>query len=212
MSVKTLQKYLVNLSLIFLVTNSIAYAEIGPQDLVKDTTEKMLAALKKERKVLEAKPELIYDLVNEIVLPHFDFISMSRWVLAKNWSKASREQKLRFVRAFRTLLVRTYAIALLDYTDQKIIFLPLRDDVATKDVVVRTEVHQDAGQTIQINYSLHLKKKGWKVYDVSVDGVSLIANFRTSFATEIRQKDIEALITRLEEHNKKAEMAGNKSE
>ena len=167
----------------------------------------MLAALKKERETLKKEPDKIYDLVNDIVLPHFDFVRMSKWVLAKHWRNASKKQKLGFIRAFRTLMVRTYATALLDYTDQEIKYIPLRDEVSSGDVTVRTDVHQKTGQPVAINYSLHLRKKGWKVYDVAVDGISLVANYRTSFNTEIKQKGLDNLITRLEAHNIKAEKA-----
>ena len=182
-------------------------ADVGPQELVKQTTEKMLAALKSERETLKKDPDQIYALVNDIVLPHFDFVRMSKWVLAKHWRNASKAQKLRFIRAFRTLMVRTYATALLDYTDQEIKYLPLRDDIGGGDVRVRTDVSQKTGQPVSINYSLHLRKKGWKVYDVAVDGISLVANYRTSFNTEIKQKGLDELIVRLETHNARAEKA-----
>ncbi|MCW9023587.1 MAG: ABC transporter substrate-binding protein, partial [Gammaproteobacteria bacterium] len=104
-------------------------AGVAPDTLVKNTTNNMLAALTERKEELKQNSTLIYDLVGEIVLPHFDFIRMSRWVLGKNWDDASKEQKLRFIRAFRTLMVRTYAVALLDYTDQKINFMPLRGEL-----------------------------------------------------------------------------------
>ena len=132
---------------------------------------------------------------------------MSKWVLAKHWRTADKKQKLAFIRAFRTLMVRTYATALLDYTEQEIRYVPLRDDIGSGDVTVRTEVHQKTGQPIGIKYGLHLRKKGWKVYDISVDGISLVANYRTSFNTEIKQKGLDGLIARLETHNARAEKA-----
>ncbi len=170
-----------------------------PQALVEQTTERMLATLKKERPLLEKEPERIYDLVSDIVLPHFDFVAMSRWALGPHWREASRKQKLRFVRAFRTLLVRTYATALLEYTDEEVVFLPLRDDPASGEVTVRTEVHRSAGEPIAIHYRLHLRRGAWKVFDVTVDGISLVANYRTSFDTEVREHGLDALIARLEE-------------
>ncbi len=181
------------------------YADDNPQQLVIDTTNKMFAKLKAEKANLEKSPELIYGMVSEIVLPHFDFITMSKWVLAKNWRTASRAQKIGFIKAFRELMVRTYSVALLEYTDKEIKYKPLRDDVSKGDVTVRTLAQNDKGEPIAINYSLHKKKKGWKVYDVAVEGVSLIANYRTSFATEIKQKGLDALIARLQKHNRKKE-------
>ncbi len=200
-----LRGYLFLLVLLLLANVSIAQAVQAPDVLVKNTTEKMLTALDEQSKELEEDPSLIYGLVSEIVLPHFDFIRMSRSVLAQNWKKASREQKLSFVRAFRTLMVRTYAVALLEYTDQKIHVLPAKLKPGDKNVTVRMEVLQKGKPSVMINYRLRLKKKGWKVYDIVVDGISLIANYRTSFASEIKQQGLDALIARLKKHNQKAD-------
>lgn len=177
----------------------------SPQALVKDTTVKMFAKLKAEKQNLDKNPELIYGMVSEIVLPHFDFITMSKWVLGKNWRSASRAQKIGFIKAFRELMVRTYSVALLEYTDTEIKYKPLRDDESKGDVTVRTQAETGKGAPVSINYSLHKKKKGWKVYDISVEGVSLISNYRTTFATEVKQKGLDALIARLQKHNKKTE-------
>ena len=177
----------------------------NPQALVKSTTVKMFAKLKAEKQNLDENPDLIFGLVSKIVLPHFDFIAMSKWVLGKNWKKASRAQKIGFIKAFRKLMVRTYSVALLEYTDNEIKYKPLRDDVTKGDVTVRTQTTTAKGDIVAINYSLHKKKKGWKVYDISVEGVRLIATYKTSFGSEIKQKGIDALIARLQGHNKKQE-------
>ena len=185
---------------------SFVQAEQMPDTLVKNTTDKMLVALKANREELKKNKSLIYDLVGEIVVPHFDFIRMSRWVLGKSWKAASKKQKLRFIRTFRTLMVRTYAVALLEYTDQRIDYQPLRGEVGQKDLTVYTKVIQPAGRpSTLINYRLYLKKDQWKVYDIAVDGISLVSNYRTSFASEIKQDGLDALIARLEKHNQKAE-------
>ena len=177
-------------------------ADIGPQDLVKQTTKKMFNAIKADREKFDNNPDLIYGLVSEIVLPHFDFISMSKWVLGKYWNTSSRAQKIAFIKAYRELMVRTYSIALLEYVDSKITYKPLRDDVSSGDVTVRSQVTSTKGELVAANYSLHKKKKGWKVYDIAVEGVSLIANNKTSFASEIKAQGIDALIARLQKHNK----------
>lgn len=190
------------MSVLLLLSTTVS-AETGPQELVEVTSNKMLNKLRTEQKALKKNPDLIYDMVSEIVLPHFDFVAMSRWVLGKHWRRADKANKLRFVKAFRNLLVKTYAVALLEYTEQEIRFLPLRDNLAEKDVTVRTEVIEKSKAPVLIKYSLHQKKRGWKVYDISVDGVSLIANYRTSFGTEITQTSLDALIARLEKHNTK---------
>lgn len=176
-----------------------------PQALVKNTTVKMFAKLKAEKQNLDKNPDLIFGMVSKIVLPHFDFIEMSRSVLGKNWKSTTRAQKIGFIKAFRELMVRTYSVALLEYTENEIKYKPLRDDVSKGDVTVRTQTTSSKGDPVAINYSLHKKKKGWKVYDIAVEGVSLIATYKTSFGTEIKQKGIDQLIARLQKHNKKKE-------
>jgi len=197
------------LALVFTVLNpelvSAEDAMQDPQALVKDTTEKMFTKLKAEKQNLDQNPDLIYGMVSEIVLPHFDFITMSKWVLGKNWRDASREQKISFIKAFRELMVRTYSVALLEYTDTEIKYKPLRDDESKGDVTVRTQAETGKGDPVSINYSLHKKKNGWKVYDISVEGVSLISNYRTTFASEVKQDGLDALIGRLQKHNNKTE-------
>ncbi|MEJ2141332.1 MAG: ABC transporter substrate-binding protein [Gammaproteobacteria bacterium] len=183
------------------VSTGKAQEQAGPQQLVQQTTDQVLDILSKRRKELEKDHKLIYELTNEIVVPHFDFVSISKFVLARYWRKASKEQKLRFIRAFRELMVKTYAIAILEYNDNKIEYLPLRDDVTNGDVTVRTEFHQPGKPPVAINYSLHQRKTGWKVYDISVDGVSIVTTFRTSFGTEIKQSSLDAVIERIEKKN-----------
>ncbi|MEZ5582446.1 MAG: ABC transporter substrate-binding protein [Candidatus Competibacteraceae bacterium] len=135
----------------------------------------MLDALRNNRDKLQKDPRQIYGLVNAIVLPHFDFTVMSRWVLGKYWRQATVAQRNLFVEEFRTLLVRTYSQALLEYSNETIKFLPMPQlPPDAKDVTVRSEFHPQTGAPIPVNYSLHLMDGAWKVYDVTVDGVSLV--------------------------------------
>lgn len=180
----------------------VAQAGTHPQALVEDTTQRVLERLKQDKELLKQQPERVYDLVADLVLPHFDFVRMSRWVLGRaHWQGASNEQKTRFVLAFRTLMVRTYATALLEYSDQQVSLLPFRGRIEEDDVVVRSEVVQPGAPGVAINYSLYRRDADWLVYDVSVDGVSLLTSYRSSFASEIRESGLEALIERLEQHN-----------
>lgn len=190
------------LTLMLVLTFNNAFANDNPQALVKSTTDKMFTALKADQEKLNKNPALIYNLISKIVLPHFDFISMSKWVLGKHWNTSTREQKIGFIKAYRVLMIRTYSIALLEYVDSEISYKPLRDDVATGDVTVKSQVKTGRGEVVAVNYSLHKKKKGWKVYDITVEGVSLISNNKTSFASEIKAKGLDALIARLQKHNK----------
>ncbi|MEE4377325.1 MAG: ABC transporter substrate-binding protein [Candidatus Competibacteraceae bacterium] len=181
----------------------IGIAADSPQTVVETTSERMLDALRENRATLQKDPRQIYDLVNEIVLPHFDFTVMSRWVLGKYWRQATAEQRSRFVEEFRTLLVRTYSQALLEYSNETIKFLPMPQLAPeAKDVTVRSEFHPQTGAPIPVNYSLHLFEGEWKIYDVTVDGVSLVTNYRSTFADQIRADGIEAVINSLAERNR----------
>lgn len=179
-----------------------ADAEHPAMVLVKDTTAKIQQAIKDKDADIEKDQEVLFDLVNTIVLPHFDFRKMSSWVLGKNWRKANDDQKKKFTDEFSRLLVRTYSKALHDNADQQIDFLPIRGKPKDDDVVIRTEIPQKGGFPIPIDYKMHLKKGEWKVYDVVIDSLSLVANYRTSFNQEIKKSGIDNLIAKLADRNK----------
>jgi phospholipid transport system substrate-binding protein len=182
----------------------VTAAEAAPQILIQDATNEMLQSLKDNKTRLEEDPSVIYGLVQEILMPNFDFEKMSKLALGKNWRKASAEQRDRFTEEFRLLLVRTYSTAMLEYTDEKINFLPFRDDVAKKKVKVKMEILQTGGPSIPMSLSMYLnKEEAWKVYDVKIDGISLVTNYRSTFATEIRNGGMDKLIERLAKRNEK---------
>jgi phospholipid transport system substrate-binding protein len=179
-------------------------AEAAPQVLIQDATAEMLQSLKDNKTQLEEDPSVIYGLVQEILMPNFDFAKMSKLALGKNWRKASADQRERFTEEFRLLLVRTYSTAMLEYTDEKINFLPFRGDVAKKKVKVEMEILQTGGPSIPMSLSMYLnKEEAWKVYDVKIDGISLVTNYRSTFATEIRNDGMDKLIERLSTRNEK---------
>ncbi len=189
--------------IIWLAGAGTVWAVQPPQELVQQTAERMLDKLRAERQVIDQHPGRIYELVNEIVLPHFDFERMSSWVLGRYWRTATADQRKRFTEEFRNLLVRTYAKSLSSYTDNKITYLPMRAAAQQDDVKVRTEVDQPGGFPVPIDYSLYLKGGEWKVYDVTIDGVSLVTNYRTTFANQIRQDGLDKLIATLADRNQK---------
>jgi len=175
-----------------------------PVALVQDATEKMLQALKDNEEQLAEDSTVIYGLVQEILMPNFDFDKMSKLALGKNWRKADAEQRLRFTEEFRLLLVRTYSTAMLEYTDEEINFLPFHDDLKKKKVKVKMEILQSGGPSIPMALSMYLNKENaWKVYDVKIDGISLVTNYRSTFATEIRNDGMDKLIERLASRNEK---------
>jgi len=196
-------KRLIAMLFLFFGTALQVGAMQSPQALVQETSEKMLAQIKAEQQLLAEEPERLYELVNEIVLPHFDFEYMSQLVLGKYWRRASADQRRAFTGEFRTLLVRTYAKSLSAYTDQTITFLPFRE-LKGDDVTVRTEVEQPGSFPIPIDYRLHQRAGAWKVFDIIIDDVSLVTNYRSSFTREIRKGGIEGLIGTLEQRNRDA--------
>ncbi len=183
------------------------WASSSPQKLVIDTSEQVIAKLKEEQALIKEHPEKIYSLVEDLVLPHFDFERTSRWVLGKYWLRATDEQKQRFVQEFKQLLVRTYAKSLNEFIDKKFNYQPFRGKEGATNAVVRMEVEEPGGFPIPVNYKLHLKSGKWKLYDVEVDGISLVANYRTSFSREIRKKGLDHLIDKLAKGNQKKEAA-----
>lgn len=182
-----------------------AWAGAPPDELVRKTTDEILALTKANRETYAKDVSKLYKMADEKVLPHFDFARMAQWVLGANWRSATPEQRTRFTGEFRDLLVRTYATALLNYTDQKIIYLPLISKPGDTDVVVKTEVKQTSGgPNIPIHYTFYKKNDDWKVYDVSIEGVSLVTNYRSVYAGKIRNEGMEALIASVAQSNKQA--------
>ena len=168
--------------------------------LAENTSKQMLSALNQNRAQLQQEPQRIYELVENILLPHFDFETMARWVLGKYWRQASPEQQQQFTQEFRTLLVKTYAKALLEYSNEAINFLPLPATQAD-ETTVRSEVQPRSGPPIPINYSMHVRGDTWKVFDVVIDGISLVTNYRSSLGGQIRSEGIDSVIKQLGERN-----------
>jgi len=176
-------------------------AVTGPEQLIRETSDKVLAEIKANADTYKSDPEGVYKLVNEVVLPHFDFSAMTDLALGQYKEKVNAEQRPTIIEEFRLLLVRTYSSALLEYTDQQLIYLPMEGLEADGKVMVRTEVEQAGGFPIPINYTLRLGEDGWKVFDISVDDVSLVTNYRSSFARAIKKNGVDGLIKTLQDRN-----------
>ena len=181
----------------------------APNTVLDMATREMVTAINANQEKIKADPGVVNGLVEDILMPHIDFIASSKWVLGKHWRRASKDQKLEFIRQFRALLLRFYSAALAEYlttntvSEDMFVFLPLRGEANPKRVTVHSEIHAHSGNIIPVKYSMHLTKKGWKVYDVSIEGVSMVTTYRTSFASEIKQKGLEGLIASLTERNNK---------
>jgi len=180
------------------IANSSLAANTPPDVLIKQTSEKVLSTLESNKEKYKSQPEEIFKLVNDIILPHLDFRAMSKLALGKNWRKADNDQQARFVEAFKTMLVRTYSKSLTEYAGQEIKYLPYRPPAEGKRTTkVKTIIDQGSGPEIPIIYSLRIKDDIWKVYDIKIDGISLVTNYRNSFASDIRKVGIDGLIEQL---------------
>ncbi|MDH3688047.1 MAG: ABC transporter substrate-binding protein [Gammaproteobacteria bacterium] len=184
-------------------TATLSLPNLPPDQLVRETTEKVIAELERNREEYMGDGGKLYALVNDMVLPYFDFERMSRLVLGKHWRGASASQQEQFVDEFKALLVRTYATALLGYTGQEIVYKPVRFNEDDIKVVVKTELQPGGGPNVPLHYSLRKSDDGsWKVFDINIDGISLVTNYRSAYAQVVRTKGLNALIESLAERNK----------
>ena len=187
-----------SLILIICMIAGVAQAAVEtPDSIIKQTADAVIERIKSQRSVLDADPSKIYAVVDELVIPHYDFVSMSKWVLGKNWKTASEEQRSNFITQFQTLLVRTYARALLEYSGQEIKYYPVEINQKSKLALVKTEMTSDGAQPFPVAYRMHQKNETWKVVDVTVDGVSLVSTYRGSFTTQIKKHGFDALVKEL---------------
>ena len=184
--------------------------EISPDVLVKQVTLEVVDLIAKDREIRGGNRAKLIGLINDKVIPHFNFTSMAALAMGQSWNKATPEQKKRVTEEFKTLLVRTYASALASYSDQKFDFRPLRAKPSDTDVTVNVRVLQSGTQPVPIDYSMEKTASGWKVYDVVVGGVSLVANYRTEFNNLVRESGVEGLIKNLNAKNRTLESADKK--
>jgi len=194
------KQLIVFLCCVFFQQTAIA-TESLPEELIRNASNQVLSRIQSDPGKYQQDPAKLYALVDQIVLPHFDFGTMTDLALGRYKTKISTEQRRLITNEFRILLVRTYGKALLEYSDQKIIYLPIEGSLESGDVTVRTEIEQKGGFPIPLNYSLKQTGQGWKVYDISVDDISLVTNYRSSFSRQIRKNGIDGLIKTLRERN-----------
>jgi len=175
-----------------------------PRELVERTTEALLAAFDRERDAIRADPTHAYGIVARILSPHVDYERITRLILGRHWRRASPQQRRRFTEAFRALQIRTYAMAALDYTDVGIRYLPTRRSRRADEARVRTEIIRQQGRPVAVDYRLHHEDGRWKVYDVLVEGVSLLVSFRASMGPRIDEVGIDGVIHQLSIRNRDA--------
>lgn len=188
--------------LIFLLAaTGVVQAAAGPQEVVKQTTDQLLKAIEGHQDDMQE----VQQLVRKIVLPHVDSQLMARFVLGRYWRTASSKQRKEFTEEFTTLLVRTYSKPLTSYNGQAVQYDPLQGDQSEGRVAVPTHVAQKDGPSVPITYRMHKTDDTWMVYDVVIEGVSLVQNYRTSWGDEISRNGLDALIEQLAKKNKQAQ-------
>ena len=176
--------------------------DVAPDALVKTVTLEIVDIIAKDKDIKAGDRKKVVDLIETKVLPHFNFTSMTRLAVATNWEKANPDQKPRPTDESKTLPVRTDASALSAYSDQKFEFRPLRAKPTDTDVTVNVRVLQPGAQPVTIDYDMEKTPSGWKVYNVYVAGVSLVQNYRTEFANQVRDGGIDGLVKSLQAKNK----------
>jgi phospholipid transport system substrate-binding protein len=184
-----------------------SFAQEPPDVLVKNVTLEVVDLISKDKEIKAGNRAKLIELIEAKVLPHFNFAAMTALAMGQNWNKANPEQKKRLTEEFKTLLVRTYASALAAYSEQRFDFRPLRAKPSDTDVTVQVRVLQAGSQPVPIDYSMEKTAAGWKVYDVMVGGVSLVANYRTEFNNVVRESGIDGLIKNLGIKNRSLEPA-----
>lgn len=178
--------------------SATATGEVGPRELIETSAQKMLDALEANRADYRKNPKKVEQLVDEVLLPHFDTQYAARLVLGKHWRTATPEQRQKFVDAFYHSLLENYGSALIEFTADKMVVLPFKGDEKADRATVRTEVKRSDGTRVPVNYSMRKTEQGWKAWDVTIEGISYVKNFRDDFGAEIDQKGLDAVIRRLE--------------
>ena len=196
-------KRLIQLLLISFTVSAGAQSNVDktPDALVKTVTEEVLDTLRKDEAIKAGDVKRAAQLVETQVIPHFNFSRMTQLAMGREWTNATNEQKEQLTVEFRTLLVRTYSNALTSYKNETVEYDPFRMAPAQTDVTVKTKVVRSGGRPIPIDYALEKNSDAWKVYDVSVAGVSLVTNYRETFAAEIRSGGVDGLVKSLRSKN-----------
>jgi phospholipid transport system substrate-binding protein len=198
-----LNKFVLSLVAAMSFLAASAHAQDAPDDLVRRSSNEILAAIKADKDLQAGNQKKIEKLAEDKILPYFNFARMTQLAVGRNWREATDAQKKSLVDEFRTLLVRTYSTSLSQYRNQTIDVKPLKIAAADTEVVVKTQVLQPGGQPIPIDYSMEKVGTAWKVYDVLIDGVSLVTNYRSSFNTEVQKSGLDGLIKSLADRNAK---------
>jgi len=207
---RNISKYLILLCLLFFAKTAFAAQVLAPDALARSVSEEVMAQIRADKEIQAGNVKKILELVEAKVLPHFNFASMARLAMGRNWREANTEQQQRLTGEFRTLLVRTYTTALTQYKNQTVDFKPVRMAASDADVVVQSLIKQPGGAPVAIDYSMEKTDNGWKVYNVKIEGISLVETYRNTFNTEIQKHGVDGLIKSLADKNRSNAQAAQK--
>jgi len=177
---------------------------LAPDALAKSVTQDVLDAVRADKDLQSGNSQKVLQLVESKVLPHFDFARMTQLAMGRNWRQATPEQQKVLTNEFRTLLVRTYTAAFTQYRNQTVDYKPVRLGPNDTDVIVKSVINQPGAQPIAVDYGMGKGAQGWKVYDVKIEGISLVENYRGTFNTEVQKGGVEGLIKALSDKNHSA--------
>lgn len=195
-------------SAVALLGLSVALAAHGvqmttaPDELAKKVTEDVLTVLKTDKDVQAGNLRQAVALIEDMVAPHFDFATMTRLAMGVNWRRATPAQRLALIQEFRALLVYIYAASLAQYRNQVLRYRPFELDPGATDAVIQSQIMRPGRAPVAVDYSMEKTKNGWKVYDVTIEGISLVQNYRYEFRGRVRSAGIDGLIRALADKNK----------
>lgn len=190
--------------LIFLFSIPARAQMLAPDTLAKSVTDEVLTLIRADKDIQSGNQKKVLELVEAKVLPHFSFPRMTQLAMGKNWRDANAEQQKRLVGEFRALLVRTYTTAFTQYKNQVVEYKPVRMAAGDTEVVVQSQIKQNSGPPVAVDYSMEKTDAGWKVYNLKIEGVSLIENYRNTFNTEVQKNGVDGLIATLAQKNRSA--------
>jgi phospholipid transport system substrate-binding protein len=173
----------------------------APQELIQKVSQDLLRELDANRALYAKDQQKLRGLVDKYLLPNFDVDYSARLVLGKNWRTATPDQRQRFIDAFYQSLMRNYGDAILEFKADRLKILPFRGDLTSGSATVRTEITRDNGTPVPVNYSVRATPQGWKAWDVTIEGISYVKNYRTDFGSQAEKEGLEAVIKRLETQN-----------
>ena len=180
---------------------SQAQPQLGPEELVKKITSDVMTAVKTDKQLAAGDRQRALQLAEEKILPHVDFEEATRLAVGRSWREATPEQRKQLVHEFRSMLVRTYSNALEGYQGQEMKVLPSRVKPGETEATVRNQFTRAGGKPVPIDYQMRKTDGGWKIYDISVEGISLVLTYRSEFDQVVRQQGIDGLIKRLGQKN-----------